>query len=296
VDEQRVGFIGLGVMGGPMAENLARAGTPLVVWNRTAARCAPLAERGAAVAGSPGEVFARAGVVVLMPADEPAADAVLARGTPEFARRVAGRVLVHTGTVSPAYSRALDREVRAAGGHWVEAPVSGSRGPAREGRLVAMVAGDAAAVARARPVLAPLCREVVECGAVPGALLMKFAVNLFLITMVTGLAEAAHFAERNGLDPARLARVLDAGPMASQVSRAKLAKLLAEDFSVEASATDVLKNNRLIAEAARAAGTASPLLDACHALFAETVALGHGNLDMAAVLRALRARTEGADG
>ncbi|GGS05717.1 MULTISPECIES: NAD(P)-dependent oxidoreductase [Streptomyces] len=286
-----VGFIGLGVMGGPMALRLAHAGTPLVVWNRTPHRAEPLRAAGAEVAADAAEVFARAGVVLLMLADEAAVDAVLGRGTPELAARVAGRVIVHMGTTAPEYSRALEADIRAAGGRYAEAPVSGSRVPAEQGRLVAMLAGEEDAVAAVRPLLAPMCRETFGCGAVPGALLMKLSVNLFLITQVTGLAEAFHFAERQGLDRRLFLEVLDAGPMASAVSRMKAPKLRERDFSVQAAALDVLKNNRLIADAARDARLASPLLDVCHALFRETVARGHGGEDMVAVLRAIEART-----
>ncbi|MEU6809811.1 NAD(P)-dependent oxidoreductase [Streptomyces sp. NPDC046831] len=286
-----VGFIGLGLMGQPMALRLAHAGTPLVVWNRTAARTAPLRAAGAEVAGGPGEVFARTDAVILMLADGSAVDAALGRGTPEFARRVAGRTVVHMGTTSPEYSHGLEGDVRAAGGSYVEAPVSGSRLPAENGRLVAMLAGDERAVDAVRPLLAPLCRETFLCGPAPNALLMKLSVNLFLITQVTGLTEAFHFAERQGLDRRLFLDVLGAGPMASEVSRTKASKLLGGDFAVQAAALDVLKNNRLIAEAARGAGLASPLLDVCHALFEETVSLGHGGEDMVAVLRALEART-----
>ncbi|MET8766548.1 NAD(P)-dependent oxidoreductase [Streptomyces sp. NPDC004658] len=286
-----VGFIGLGVMGRPMALRLASAGTPLVVWNRTPERAEPLRAAGAEVAADAGEVFARAGVVLLMLADEAAVDAVLGRGTPELAARVAGRTVVHMGTTSAEYSRALEADVRAAGGRYVEAPVSGSRVPAEEGQLVAMLAGEEAAVAAVRPLLAPMCREAFACGAVPGALLMKLAVNIFLITQVTGLTEAFHFAERQGLDRRLFLDVLDAGPMASGVSRMKAPKLRERDFAVQAAALDVLKNNRLIAEAARKAHIASPLLDVCHTLFEETVAQGHGGEDMVAVLRAIEART-----
>jgi 3-hydroxyisobutyrate dehydrogenase len=138
-----------------------------------------------------------------------------------------------------------------------------------------------------------MCRQTFDCGPVPDALLMKLSVNLFLITLVTGLTEAFHFADRHGLDRRRFLDVLDAGPMASAVSRMKAPKLLARDFAVQAAAEDVLKNNRLIAEAARKAGLASPLLDVCHTLFDETVAQGYGGEDMVAVLRALEARTDG---
>ncbi|MEU4745761.1 NAD-binding protein, partial [Actinosynnema sp. NPDC023658] len=178
---------------------------------------------------------------------------------------------------------------------YVEAPVSGSRGPAEAGELVAMLAGSPAAVARVREVVAPMCAEVVECGQAPNALLMKLSVNLFLITMTTGLAEAFHFAERHDLDLGTLVEVLDKGPMASKVSRAKTAKLLAADFEAQAAALDVLMNNRLIADAARAAGVASPLLDECLALFARTVELGHDKEDMSAVVHALRERSDSAE-
>ncbi|TDB86543.1 NAD(P)-dependent oxidoreductase [Actinomadura sp. KC216] len=286
-----IGFIGLGVMGRPMALNLARAGTGLVVWNRTAAKCEPLRAAGAEVAASPADVCRRARVVFLMLADGPAIDAVLGRGTPAFAANVAGRVIVHMGTTSPGYSRGLETDVRAAGGRYAEVPVSGSRGPAEEGRLVALLAGDPAAVAAVRPLIGPMCHASFECGPVPNAMLMKLSVNLFLITMVTGLAEAFHFARRHGLDERRLREVLDAGPMASTVSRAKSQKLAARDFGVQASIVNVLDNNRLVAEAAGDAGIASPLLDVCHALYGETLALGHGEEDMAAVVRAIESRT-----
>jgi 3-hydroxyisobutyrate dehydrogenase len=276
-----------------MAVNLARAGTPLVVWNRTPGRSEALRSAGAEAAGSPAEVFARAGTVILMLADEDAVDAVLGRGTPVFAPRVAGRTVVHMGTTSAEYSAGLQDAVRAAGGRYVEAPVSGSRIPAEQGELVGMTAGDEDAVAAVRPLLTAMCRETFDCGAVPGALLMKFSVNLFLITLVTGLAEAFHFADRHGLDQRLLRDVLDAGPMASAVSRVKGPKLLTRDFTVQAAATNVLENNRLIAEAARKAGLASPLLDACHALYGEAVAQGHGDEDMVAVLHALETRTDG---
>ena len=285
----RLGFLGLGVMGRPMALNLARAGTPLVVWNRTPGPGDELRDAGAEVAGSPAEVFAAASTVLMMLADDTAVDTVLGRGTPAFARHVAGHTIVHMGTTAPDWSRALGADVAAAGGRYVEAPVSGSRIPAVKGELVAMLAGDAAE--EVAPLLAPMCHETVLCGPVPNGLLTKLAVNLYLITMVTGLAEATHFARRHGLDLARFAHVLDEGPMASAVSRVKTAKLLAGDFDVQASITNVLENNRLVAEAARRAGIASPLLDVCHALYGETAALGHGQEDMVAVVRAIEART-----
>jgi 3-hydroxyisobutyrate dehydrogenase len=290
-----LGFIGLGTMGEPMALNLAKAGTPLAVWNRSAAKTDALRDTGAHVVATPDELFHETRIVILMLADDAAIDSILGRGRPDFAAKVAEHTIVHMGTTSPEYSRGLEEDIRAAGGFYVEAPVSGSRKPAETGELVAMLAGEPAAVAAVRPLLVPMCRETIVCGTVPNALLMKLAVNLFLIAMVTGLAEAVHFAQRHSLDLDQLLAVLDAGPMASNVSRIKAQKLIAQDFAVQASISNVLENNRLIAEAARKSGIASPLLDVCYALYGETQALGHGEADMAAVVRAIEARTSTLD-
>ncbi|MEU4425873.1 NAD(P)-dependent oxidoreductase [Actinoplanes sp. NPDC024001] len=275
------GFIGLGVMGQPMALNLARAGTDLIVWNRTPERTRPLRDAGAAVAADPAEVFAKAETVIVMLANDTVIDHVLGPVT------FAGRTLVHMGTTAPAYSAGLAARVRAAGGAYVEAPVSGSRGPAAAGELVVMLAGDAPDLDRVEPLLRPMCREAVRCGPVSGALLMKLAVNTFLISMVTGLAEAFHFAARHDLDRATLLAALDAGPMASAVSRAKGRKLLDRDFAVQAAIRDVRYNSDLIVRA----GVESPLLEVCRQLFAETDRAGYGGEDMAAVIRALEARS-----
>lgn len=287
----QIGFIGLGIMGEPIALNLARAGTPLVVWNRSPGKYDALRAAGTAVVTNLADVFAQCRIVILMLATDEAVDTVLGRGTSDFKARVADHTIVQMGTSSTDYSRALDADIRAAGGRYVEAPVSGSRKPAEAGQLVLMLAGEPAEVETVQSLLRPMCRESIICGAVPAALTMKLAINLFLITMVTGLTEAVHFAERHGLDLARFIGALNAGPMASDVSRVKLAKLAAQDFAMQAAITDVLKNCRLVAEAARSAKIASPLLDVCYALYGETQALGLAQLDMVAVIRAIEQRT-----
>jgi 3-hydroxyisobutyrate dehydrogenase len=287
----KVGFIGLGNMGLPMALNLARAGVPLVVWNRTRDKAELVAEAGATIADTPAHVFRDAEVVFLMLANGAVVDEVLERGTPRFAPMLAGRTLVHMGTTAASYSQGLGEDTTSAGGRYVEAPVSGSRRPAEDGQLVGMVAGDDAAVDDVLPLLAPLCATTVRCGEVPSATRMKLAVNLFLITQVTGLAEAFHFAEGNGLDLEAFRSVLDSGPMASAVSRLKLAKLVEGDFEAQASVRDVHYNSRLVADAARQAGVSSPVIDACRDLFAEAEVLGHGPADMVAVVRAIEARS-----
>src|SRR6478609_5893570 len=285
--EARVGFIGLGIMGRPMAANLRRAGVPLSVWNRSPEATSDLAVLGAVVHASPAALFDSNDVVLLMLADESAVDEVLQRGSDVFTRMVRGRTVVHLGTTSPGFSTALGRDVEAAGGDYVEAPVSGSRIPAERGELVALTAGRPAVLDRVEPLLAPMCREVLRCGSVPAGTGTKLAVNLYLCTMVAGLAEAYHLADRLDLDLDVFRQALDSGPMASAVSTVKLAKLLSRDFTAQAAVKDVHTNTRLIASAARQAGARSPLLDVTRELFRKTEDAGLGALDMAAVVTAL---------
>jgi len=286
----RVGFIGLGIMGRPMAANLLRAGVDLAVWNRSPEALTTAAREGARVQPSPAAVFAESDVVLLMLADEAAVDEVLGRGTPEFPAMVAGRTVVACGTTSASFSVGLERDVLAAGARYVEAPMSGSRVPAERGELVGLLAGADDAVEDVAPLLATMCRTVVRCGEVPAALGTKLAVNLYLCTMVAGLAEAHHLATALGLDLTAFQQAIDAGPMASAVSTLKLAKLVERDFDVQAAVRDVHRNTRLVAEAARSVGAASPLLDVTRQLFRETEESGAGALDMAAVVTALEGR------
>ena len=287
----RVGFIGLGRMGEPMALNLVRSGIELEVWNRSASAVERLIAAGASAGRSARDVLRSSAASILMLANDRVIDEVLERQGPNFADNVRGRLIVHMGTTAPSYSKHLEADILAAGGSYVEAPVSGSRKPAEDGALVAMLAGAPAAVDRVRGLMPAMCRDTFVCGPVPSALTTKLAVNVFLITMVSGLAEAMHFAQRHGVDAELFRSILDAGPMASPVSKVKLDKFVHADFTAQASIRDVLMNNMLISDAARGAGIASPLIDVCEALLAETEGLGFAHIDMVGVIKALEART-----
>jgi len=287
----RIGFLGLGIMGRPMAGNLVAAGVRLSVWNRSQSAIDELVGLGAIAAGSVEDLFERSDVVITMLGNESAIDTTLGRADGGIGRLVPGRLLVNMGTVSPAYSVGLAAEVRTAGGAFVEAPVSGSRIPAEQGRLVGMLAGDPVDIERVRPLLAPLCTETTYCGEVPSALQMKLAANVFLIATVTGLAEAFAFAEGLGLDPGVLRSVVDGGQMASSISRLKTAKLVTGDLAAQASIGDVLMNADLVLDAARGAGLDVPVTMASRALYAEAVDRGDGALDMVGVVRTIAARS-----
>ena len=280
------GFIGIGHMGQPMAANLLRAGITLTVWNRSPGKCDELAALGAIVAPSVDALFAQCDIVLLMLFDSSAIDAVLGHGTPAFAARVAGHIVVNLGTTAPEFSQTLKRDIADAGGRYAEAPVSGSRGPAERGELVGMLAGDGDVVERIRPLLKPLCTRVFDCGAVPGALRMKLAANHYLVGTVAVLAETMHAAAASGIDPAMLRDVLDAGPMASTVSRAKLDKLVRGDFSPQAALRDVATIAELVLAECEHGGADTPLLRHSATLYRKAAQTGHADADMAAVVHA----------
>jgi 3-hydroxyisobutyrate dehydrogenase len=287
---REVGFIGLGVMGQPMALNLQRSGVQLTVWNRTASRCAPLVAAGAEQAASLDALFNSSQTIILMLADELSTDQVLDRAGDGFRERVSGKRIIAMGTCSPLWSERLASDLHAADGEYVEAPVSGSRQPAIDGKLVAMVAAaDDAARSDVAKLISPMCAKIFDAGPVPAALRLKISVNLYLITMVTGLAEAAGLARKLGVDWSLLRSVLNAGPMASDVSRTKLEKLVNNDFGVQASIRDVLMNCRLVADAAHHVGFEAPLLRRSMRLFDQALQSGLGDLDMIGVIRAMEA-------
>ncbi len=280
---------GTWVMGTPMAAHLARAGYEVCGWSRSDRNHAAARTAGINVCEAVDEVFAACDTLILMLANDDAIDSVLDRHGAAFGERVEG-LLINMGTSSAAYSLALAEQIRAAGDRYVEAPVSGSRVQAEAARLVILLAGADVDLAAAAPLVAPMGRQTVCCGAVPSALRMKLAVNLYLITLVTGLAEAVYFAEAHGIELDRFAQVLNAGPMASEVSRIKLDKMIRGDFSVQASITDVRKNSGLVAAAAHE-GMHAPDRRQRRAVRTGT-GVRIGALDMA-VLQAVRAGPTG---
>lgn len=283
----KVGLVGIGHMGLPMARRLLATGLPLTVWNRTPARCEALRAAGAQVAASLEQLYADCTVVLLMLRGEAAINAALGRYGDAMRARVAGRCILQMGTLAPEVSVLLERDVRAHGGQYVEAPVSGSTTPAESGALVGMIAGDSDAIRTAMPVLQRLCREVYACGPVPQALRTKLAVNHYLIAMVVALSEAAFAAQRAGVDLSLLRQIIDDGPMSSAVSRTKLAKIVDGDYSAQAAIADVAEIARLVVEQTRHASAHAPLIAASAHLYRLADALGGADLDMCALQPAL---------
>ena len=291
---QRVGFIGLGDMGVPMACRLADGGLTPLVWSRRAESADPVVARGGEAASTADAVFEACDRVVLMLAHGEAMDEVLGRGTPDFARRVVGVTIIHMGTTPPGYSQALAEDVLSAGGQYAEIPVSGSTGPAATGDLVAMAAGSKEALAAAEDVVKHMCRAIVPCGEVPKALQMKLAVNTYLGGLVTGLFEAFNLARVADLDLSTFAKVLEAGPMNCDLMRMKLPKLLNEDYAPQGSIRQACNNMQMIVDEGARMGAPMPVSQVMRDLVEEAARSGWVDEDMIAMTKVLAARGAGA--
>ena len=280
-----LGFIGTGFMGEPIARRLLEAEARLQVWNRTAAKCAHLARLGAELAASAAQVFESCNVVFLALLDAQAIDAALSRQAAAFGVPISGKTVINFGTCSPEYSLQLAQDIQVNGGRYVEAPVSGSRVQAEQGRLIAMLAGDPEAVELTISLLAPIASRCFRCGPAPAAMHLKLAINHYLILMVAGLAEAVNAGRAAGVNLRLMQEILDAGPMASEVSRIKLQKLLSADFSPQAAISDVRVIAELSAACALNAGSPAPLMLECAELYRRADQDGDSGLDMIAVGR-----------
>ncbi|KAL3451348.1 putative NAD binding NADP oxidoreductase coenzyme F420-dependent [Aspergillus insuetus] len=277
------GFIGLGVMGVPMARNLGRH-FPLTVWNRSPSKYALLKETGVqiAIGETPAKVVAQSDIIFVMLFNALAFDSIL---TPEFYHALRGKTLVNTSSVGVEFNKSLSEKIQAAGGTFLEMPVSGSKVPAEQGQLVGLMAGDPHVADRIRPFVKPLTKSAVYCGPIGSGLKAKYAVNTLLITLTVGLSESVNLARAQGLDLEAFEQVLEACPMASAYSKLKVAKIRDNDWSAQASLKDCYNSTQLIQSAAAAAETRSPLMEACGKLYKEAMDAGLGEEDMISILK-----------
>jgi 3-hydroxyisobutyrate dehydrogenase len=197
-----IGFIGLGAMGSLMADNLLQAGHCLQVWNRTAARCAPLVERGAKVCDNPAQAAQGADFVVSMVADD-AATAEVMLGTGGILETFRGQAIIDCSTNSPAMARRVAQAALAHHTAYLDAPVSGSLAQARGRELVFMVGGPAQAVTAAMPLFEAMGRMVRHMGDAGSGATVKLINNMMSGTVNAAIAEAVSVAEAAGLDVAR---------------------------------------------------------------------------------------------
>jgi len=204
----RIGVAGLGKMGSAIAQRLMEVGHDLTVWNRSPDKVRPVANAGAAVAGSPAEVARNAETVITILTDAAAIDAVYGGPAGLLAADVSGKLFIEMSTVAPATETALAEKVRAKGAALVECPVGGTTGPARQGKLIGLMGGEPADVERARPILEQLCRRLEHCGPAGAGAVMKLTINMPLMVYWQALGEALALCRPLALDPARLMELL----------------------------------------------------------------------------------------
>lgn len=284
---RRVGFIGLGIMGGPMAANLLAAGYELTVWNRTAAKTEPLAAAGARVAGSPAEVAAASEVTFTCVTASADVEAVVLGPGGVIEGATPGSIVVDCSTIAPATARKVHARLAERGVAMLDAPVSGGDVGAKAGTLAIMVGGDAETFERALPVLRAIGKTIVHVGP-PGAgqvvkLCNQVAGGLNLLAM----AEAISLCRRSGVDPEKMLEVVSAGAAGSWMLQHLGPRAVAGDFAPGFMVDLMQKDLGLVLEAAHETHTPLPGSALVRQLFEMLQARGRGREGTQAIVEAL---------
>jgi 3-hydroxyisobutyrate dehydrogenase-like beta-hydroxyacid dehydrogenase len=279
----RIGFIGLGTMGEPIANNLRKAGHDLTVWNRTAGKGDALVQKGARRAASPRACAEGKDAVLVCVSDEVALDAVLEGPEGVLAGLAAGDVLVDLSTTGTRAARSAAQRVAAKGAHLVVAPLLGSRVAAERAQLVVVVGGPAQARERVRPALHAVSARMFELDDPVQAALLKLCVNSVGAAMMSAFGEALALGRTGGLEGARILEVLQASTFHSPLFLMKSELVQTGDYAPRFKAALAEKDQRLAQEAAADQGARMPVNTAVRKLLGETVASGWGQKDLAAV-------------
>ena len=227
---ERIGFIGLGIMGKPMARNLMKAGHELVVYNRSREKTDELAQEGAEAAGSPAEVSAACGTIITMLPDSPEVQEVVAGGHGVLEGIGEGSLLVDMSTISPVVTEELAAEVAEKGAGMLDAPVSGGEPGAVQGMLSIMVGGSEENFKRARPIFEILGDTVVHVGGVGAGQVVKACNQIVVALVIEAVSEALVLGSKAGVDPAKIIEVLSGGLAGNKVMEAKRNFFLEHDF------------------------------------------------------------------
>jgi 3-hydroxyisobutyrate dehydrogenase len=277
-----VAFLGTGRMGAPMAANLARAGFDVRAWNRTASRAQALAADGAIAASSPAQAVRDARIVITMLADGPATEQA-ATGADGFLTADRELIWVQMGTVGIDWTDRLAGIAAAHGATFVDAPVSGSEGPARAGQLAILASGPDQVRDVVAPLFAVLGRATAWLGPAGQGTRTKLVLNNWLADLTETTAETLSFARRLGLDPAEIVDLLQSNPLGAPYAVQKARSMLAGDFRPAFALKHALKDAELAAAAARETGATLTLTTALLPRWRDTAANGHADDDLSAV-------------
>jgi 2-hydroxy-3-oxopropionate reductase len=286
----RIGFIGLGVMGAPMARNLLAAGLEVVAWNRSPEPLAALVEAGAQGADGPAAVAAEADVTIAILKDDAVVREVLGGADGAIAAAAPGSLVIDMSTVSPALARELAGAASARGVAFLDAPVSGGDVGAREGTLSIMVGGEAADVERARPVFEVLGSRVTHVGAAGAGQIAKACNQVLVAVIFAGLAEALVLGSKLGADPAAVLDAIGGGMAANRIMEVRRDNFLDHDFAPGFKVDLHHKDLEIALAASGEVNAPLPLTAEVQQMFRQLRAAGHGEEDDSALLRVAEQR------
>jgi 3-hydroxyisobutyrate dehydrogenase/2-hydroxy-3-oxopropionate reductase len=281
---ESIGFIGLGIMGQPMALNLIKAGHKLAVYNRTAAKAAALEAAGARVASSPAEAARDAHVVMMIVSDSAAVEEVVAGKGGILESLRAGTLVIDSSTISPTVSRKMACLVAGKGASWLDAPVTGSKQGAEKGELTFMIGGDRTAFDRALPLLQVLGKKHIYCGAHGLGLSAKLAQNTIQATMIEIFCEGFVLATKAGVRPETMLEIIQSSLARAALTDFKAPFIFKGDFTPYFPLKLMHKDLELAAEAGYTQGVPMPALATVKEVYMAAKAQGKGDLDYAAVV------------
>jgi 3-hydroxyisobutyrate dehydrogenase-like beta-hydroxyacid dehydrogenase len=280
--------MGLGIMGGAMAENVLGGGWPLTVYNRSRDKASILKELGAEVAESPRELAEASEVVIAMVTGPEAVLDLLKGDNGAAAGLASDKVFVNMSTISPAYAREFNHILGSHGVAYLDAPVLGTKGPAEKGELLVLAGGEEKLVHELEPLFLAMGRKVVHCGEVGKGSMMKLAVNQLLGVMLEGLSEMLLFGEAGGLSREKILEVVLGGPLACKLFELKADMLREEKFPAQFPLKHMAKDLKFAVDTAYDLGAAAPAAYNGLQLYSQGKARGYGDLDFAAVYKVLK--------
>ena len=279
----RIGFLGLGTMGAPLANNLRKAGFAVTVWNRSPDKAEPLVKKGVALAKTPRECATGRDLVFTCLADEGALEAVMDGPDGVLAGLQAGDTLVDASTCGTRETRSLQARAAERGAAFLSAPLLGSKLAAEKAQLIVVAGGPAATREKARPALHAVSARVIELDEPAQAALMKLCVNAVGGAMIASFAEALALGASGGLPLARIVETLQASAFHSPLFLMKGEQIAERDYAPRFNLALAEKDERLAQEAAAEQGARVPMADAVRRVFGDAIAAGHGEDDNAVV-------------
>lgn len=288
MSKPRIAFLGLGIMGGGMAQRLLANGFSLAVFNRNPEKSKSFAVAGARVAASPREAAAQADVIISMVADDTASRSLWLGDNGALAVAKPGAICIECSTVTVGWVKELAAAAAAKKCEFLDAPVTGSKTHAASGELTFLVGGDSATLEKAHPVLAAMSKAIVHLGPTASGAMIKLINNFVCGVQIASLAEAVAMIERSGLDRTKALEVLTGGAPGSPLVKAVAGRMTTPDFTPNFLLRLMAKDLGYAIQEGRNLSVELTTAAAALADFQKGIAAGHGEKDIAAVVEPFR--------